>query len=74
MLTCFVLSLKVSKLEYTPRPWLARLGVMPGTGIIKDTVNLVYLLSFCLVNYFWFGRETETKRVKYIKSCLSQDV
>ena len=34
--------------------WLARLGVMPGRGIIKNTVNLVYLLSFCLLSYFWF--------------------
>ena len=31
-------------------------------SVIKDTVNLVYLLSFCLSNYFLFDRETETKK------------
>ena len=44
MLTSFdVLSLKVSKI-----------GVMPSRGIIKDIVNSVYLLSFCLLSFFFF--------------------
>ena len=50
---------------------------MTGTGIIRDIasfilyceINLVYFLSFSLLNYFWFGRETEVKRGKYVMSC-----
>ena len=64
MLSSFILPLKVSKIEC--QQWLARLGVMPGRGIIKDTVNIVYLLSFCLLNYFWVGRENDTVNLVYL--------
>ena len=51
--------------------WLARLGVTPGRGIIKDTASFIIIIiepclfiSFCLLNSFWFGRKTERYHAK----------